>query len=107
MANINIEINEELDFTQMYKLMAMLAEAKIPFKLYNFFGGFQVAYPDNSENRRCSIVLHNGSYGRQQGCLGIMGLQTEEESVFDDVAVINTAEEVFKRIKDDYDTNHL
>lgn len=104
MADFKIVLNHTINFTQMFKLMAMLSETKIPFDIITLADGLQVAYPDNSRDRRCSVILHNFSYGHQAGCLEIMGLLTEEEAVYDSVTVLETAEEVFERIRNDWES---
>ena len=63
----------------------------------NFF------YP-NKENRVCDVILHIGSYGREQGLLEIMGL-VDEEKVGDEVEGYLTADECFNRIKKHFKEN--
>ena len=103
MAEFKIVLNHNINFAQMYRLMAMLSDAKIPFDIITFADGLQVAYPNNSKDRRCSVILHNFSYGHEYGFLEIMGLLTEEEACFDSVTVLETAEEVFERIRNDWE----
>ena len=45
-----------------------------------------------------------GSYGYKDGLIEIMGLLTEEEREQDDVVGYLTPEEVFRRIKRDWET---
>lgn len=91
-------------FDEFFKLEAMLKQADIPF-VYEpcaAMGGFQICYPEKGEGRRCSVILHNGSYGREEGLLEIMGLLTPEEEQYDDVVGYLTADDVFERISNDW-----
>lgn len=89
-----------MDFTEINKLKEMLEMEKIPFTFRPLFGGYQIIYP-NVENNVCDVIIHNGSYGRQQGLLEIMGLVDEEE-VGDSVEGYLTATDCFNRIYKHY-----
>lgn len=52
----------------------------------------------------CSAIWGVGSYGYKDGLIEIMGLLTEEERERDDVVGYLTPEEVFWRIKKDWET---
>lgn len=52
----------------------------------------------------CSAIWGMGSYGYKDGLIEIMGLLTEEEREKDDVVGYLTPEEVFRRIKRDWET---
>ena len=96
---------ETVNFNYMksiYNLANRLNEANIPFVINCFSGGFQIAYPDNGANRKCSVVLHNGSYGHSCNSFEIMGLLTDEESVYDSVVGYLTEDDVFNRIYNHY-----
>lgn len=80
-------LDPNIDFAEMDKLEQMLVEAGIPYEKSRVFGGKQLQYP-------CK-----GSYGRSEGLLEIMGLLTDEELEYDDVAGYLTADDVFCRIK--------
>lgn len=88
-------------YDEIFKLEAMLKAEGIPFKYHRQPDacGFQICYPEDGEKRVCSIILHAGSYGREQGLLEIMGLLKPDEEQFDDVVGYLTAEDVFERIK--------
>ena len=88
----SIPENNEMD-----KLILMLCKADIPFDLAIHMGRPQIIYP-SLENHVCDVVLHWGSYGREQGLLEIMGLCDVE----DEVEGWLTAKEVFKRISAHY-----
>lgn len=92
--------------TEMNKLIEMLNDANIPFELTTDVCGNkdnQVWYPSR-KNRVCDVICHQGSYGGEKGLLEIMGLLTEEEAEHDDVVGYLTAENVFNRIKNHYET---
>ena len=92
--------------TEMTILIQKLKEANIPFELTTDAVGNpnnQVWYP-NRQNEMCDVICHKYSYGGEEGLLEIMGLLTEEELQYDDsVAGYLTADDVFSRIKKDYE----
>ena len=91
-------------YKEIFKLRDMLDKAGIPYICENgFMNGLAIAYP-NRENMVCSAIEHDGSYGRENDKIEIMGLLTEEESEYDDVAGWLTAEDVFGRIKTHYES---
>lgn len=92
-------------YDEIFKLEAMLKAEGIPFVYHRQpdMCGFQLCYPEDGENRVCSIILHSGSYGRSEGLLEIMGLLNPDEEACDDVAGYLTAEDVFERIKAHHD----
>lgn len=95
-----------LDFTEINKLKEMLEKEHIPFTFRKLYEGYQIIYPDTkniNENTICDVILHEGSYGREQGLLEIMGL-VDEEKVDDEVEGYLTAEECFNRIKKHYES---
>lgn len=90
-------------YKEIFKLRDMLDKAGIPYLCENgFMNGLAIAYP-NRENRVCSAIEHDGSYGREADKIEIMGLLTDEESKYDSVVGWLTAEEVFERIKTHYE----
>lgn len=92
-------------FDELFKLESMLKAEGIPFVYHRqpYKCGFQICYPEDGENRVCSIILHSGSYGRGEGLLEIMGLLKPDEEECDDVVGYLTAEDVFERIKMHHD----
>jgi hypothetical protein len=92
-------------YDEIFKLEAMLKAEGIPFICHRLsdMRGFQICYPEDGENRVCSVILHSGSYGRGAGLLEIMGLLKPDEEQCDDVAGYLTAEDVFERIKAHHD----
>ena len=94
-----------INYKEIFKLKDMLTNANIDHIFYNRSesGGYQICYPDNGVDRICSVILHNYSYGNEKGLLEIMGLLTDDEYEQDTVKGYLTAEEVFKRIKEDWD----
>ena len=96
-----------IDTTEIRKLEDMLDQNNIPFDIETLFGGLHIAYPKfttDDEPCVCSVILHNGSYGREVGLLEIMGLLTKEERNHDEVVGCLTAEDVFERIKKHWDS---
>lgn len=93
-------LSDVKSYDEIFKLEAMLKEAQIPFvfKRHPGMNGFQICYPTYGRERICSVILHNGSYGREQGLLEIMGLLMPWEDG-DDVLGYLTADDVFERIK--------
>jgi hypothetical protein len=89
----------------MSKLIDLLDAANIPYETRVHFGGLALSYqPLGTDNRVCSVICHNGSYGHEDGLLEIMGLLTEEELKHDSVRGWLTADDVFSRIKQHYST---
>lgn len=93
--------NNEFSPTEMYKLINLLINAKIPFEVVELYDTPQVCYPSRS-SCICDAICHSGSYGHEQGLLEIMGLNTGPD---DDVEGWLTAEEVFKKISRNYEKN--
>lgn len=91
-------------YREIFRLRNMLDKAGIPYLCENgFMNGLAIAYP-NSEKVVCSATEHDGSYGREADKIEIMGLLTDEESEYDSVVGWLTAEEVFERIKTNYES---
>ena len=87
---------------EIYKLKEMLENAEIPFefeaKPMCFCRMIQIYYPKIG-NVKCSVIESDFSYGSEFDLLEIMGLLTPEEQEIDSVLGFLTAEEVFQRIK--------
>ena len=96
--------SKSIDFTEMFKLKKMLEANNIPFDFYEYMGGYALSYPQKT-NFICDVILHIGSYGKDEGLLEIMGLLTPWEKYHHGDSVIGwlTAENVFKRIKKDWE----
>ena len=91
-------------YKEIFKLRDMLDEAGIPYLCENgFMNGVALVYP-NRENMVCSVIEHDGSYGRQVDKIEIMGLLTDEDGKYDNVVGWLTAEDVFGRIKTHYES---
>lgn len=86
------------------RLASMCLANNIPFEIAELYEGFIIAYP-SFENRVSDAICHNGSYGRKEGLLEIMGLVNEEE-VGDEVEGYLTAEQVFERWQKHWLENH-
>ena len=88
-------------YNEIFKLKDMLERAKIPFKFSELMGGYHIVYPADGGECICSVIEHDGSYGKEKDLLEIQGLLTEleEETLEDDVLGYLTAEDVFQRLK--------
>ena len=86
-------------YKEIIKLHNMLSEQAIPHVIRRNFDGWHVCYPTFGEGRVISVIEHQGSYGRHNDLLEIMGLLTPEEESYDSVAGYLTADNVFERIK--------
>ena len=110
------------NYTEFDKLVKMLDDAKIPYErndddpnsdFYKLTGYQPIKYIvygkfpgiENIGRCVCSVVCGHGSYGGNEGLLEIMGLLTPEEEEQDSVVGWLTAEDVFDRIKNHYDSN--
>lgn len=78
-----------MQYKEIFKLKEMLEKAGIPFEMSSFFDGYQIGYPSlkDDEYTVCSVIEHNGSYGRESDLLEIMGLLTDDEKKFDSLQV--------------------
>lgn len=88
-----------IDLTEMRKLQRMLEEADIPYDIHKLFRGEQIEYFGHKDVRVCDVICHEYSYGVEQGLLEMMGLC----DTVDSVEGYLTAEEVFERIKKDWE----
>ena len=88
-------------YNEIFKLKDMLERAKIPFKFSELMGGYHIVYPADGGECICSVIEHDGSYGREKDLVEIQGLMTKEEleETQDTVLGYLTAEDVFQRIK--------
>ena len=103
----------ESKYKEIFKLKQMLEKEKIPFDFTcesypnSNFISYRLEYPNKYKldgSRIISVVEGSGSYGREVDKLEIMGLLTPEEAERDSVAGWVTAENVFKRIKEHYES---
>ncbi len=98
--------------TEIFKLRGMLIRAGIPHKFsdrsYDGCDGkeyfYQILYPKAEINAICSVIQCGFSYGGNENKLEIMGLLTDDERERDTVAGWLTAEDVFERIKNHYES---
>ena len=86
---------------EINKLANLLDKANIPYDMRELWGGWQIGYPNFSEDNVSDVVCHDFSYGHEVGLLEMMGLVNEEE-VGDTVEGWLTAEEVFERWQNHY-----
>lgn len=100
---------EKINYEEIEKLHKKLINYKIPHDFYSHevgLGGFHLTYP-NKENCKCSAILTPFSYGATEGTIEIMGLLTKEEEKYDSVLGHLSADEVFRRIYNDYYNNEV
>ena len=97
----------QYSYNEILRLEEMLKREGIPYEKEEFLGGYHIMYIPTEEGHVCSVIEHNGSYGREEDKLEIMGLLTPEEAMFDDVVGWLTAEEVFERIQKDWEVRRL
>ena len=95
----------KIDLSEMRKLQRMLDEANISYDIRKIFSGEQIEYFGHNDRtkkgRVCSIICHEYSYGSDIELLEIMGFALTDSD--DGVEGYLTAEEVFDRIKKDWD----
>ena len=86
------------------RLASMCLAHNVPFEIAEMCHGLILFYPCREE---CvsDAICHDGSYGRHDGLLEIMGLVNEEE-VGDSVEGYLTAEQIFERWQKHWLENH-
>ena len=99
-------------YKAIFQLAEKLKEAGIPFDFHDRsrkemgIEKYQIEYPagyaNKNQRRKCSVIEGDGSYGRFDDLLEIMGLLTEEEEKRDCVVGWLTVDDVFNRIQADY-----
>ena len=103
---------------EIFRLKRMLEKAEIPFEFIEGFGydkslkeelpdlmeHYQICYPSR-RNMKISVIEGLGTFGREQDRLEIMGGLTPYEQFYHGDSPIGflTAENVFKRIKKDWE----
>lgn len=88
-------------YNEILLLKKRMDDANIPYYFEEYMNGYRLAYPNNNDVK-CSVIEHDGSYGRHEDLLEIMGLLTEEEEKYDCVLGSLTSSNVFSRIQKDY-----
>lgn len=92
-------------YTEAEKLDELLKMGGIPHTKERLLDGWQIAYPVSRQNFGdsciCDAVQHFSSYGSKENLLEIMGLTTS--GLANSVEGYLTADEVYKRIKEDFD----
>ena len=109
-------------YKEIFKLKRMLEKADIPFEFVECFGydkrllseypdimdHYQIFYPSKGEDQKISVIGGFGAYGSEQDKLEIMGLLTPWERLEGNTVVgWLTAENVFKRIKKDWEEHKI
>lgn len=99
-----------MKYKEIFRLKEMLEKEGIPFiycdSRYKNIVHHQIVYP-SYDNVLCSCIEGYGSYGNREDKLEIDGLLTEREKEYSGVVGWLTAEEVFKRIKEDYEKRRV
>jgi len=108
------------NYPEFDKLVKMLDDAKIPYErddddpnhdFYKRTGSAPIKRIKYGKFQRkeigciCSVICGYGTYGGDEGLLEIMGLLTPSEEEQDSVVGYLSAEDVFNRIKNHYDSN--
>lgn len=104
---------------EIFRLKRMLEKANIPFDWIENFGydkrlksvypdimeHYHICYPNQGDEQRISVIEGIGTHGREQDRLEIMGGLTPWEKFNHGNSPIGflTAENVFKRIKKDWE----
>lgn len=99
---------------EIERLVSMLDEACIPYERdddteYNRLVNVsikRIKYPCN-DNFICSAIQGDYTLGGRENLIEIMGLLTDEEHQYDEVRGYLTADEVFQRIKTDWDAHSV
>lgn len=85
---------KEIYTKELNKLAIGLIERGINFKFENLYNGGIIVWDG------CDAICHDGSYGRTQGLLEIMGNLVDEAKTNDTVEGSLTAEEILRRINE-------
>lgn len=96
-----------MQYKEIFRLKDMLEEAEIPFYMQKNFDGYQIKYSKKAPYLACSVIEHKYSYGGNDDRLEIQGLLTDKEREEDRVLGWLTAENVFNRIKQHYDSKEV
>ena len=90
-------------YQEILRLEEMLKDAGIAYQIDRVRDGWHIAFPCNGEKRKCSIREFSGTRGCAKDRLEIAGLLNAEERKYDDRVGWLTAENVFDRIKRDWE----
>lgn len=89
-------------YQEIFKLHELLNENNIPHSIEQAEDGWRIRYPTYGQCI-CRVIEYTGSQGASIDRLEIMGLLNKEERKFDRVVGHLTAENVFQRIRKDYE----
>lgn len=90
-------------YQEIIRLENMLTDADIQHRIERDRDGWHICYPDYGDLCICSVIEYKSSFGAKQDRLEIRGLLNKEERKFDTVVGYLTAENVFERIKRDWE----
>lgn len=98
---------KEIYTKELNKLAVGLIERGIPFEFFSVFEGGEIIVYEISHSpismqenpiRLWDAICHDGSYGREEGLLEIMGNLVDEIKICDSVEGFLMADEILKRI---------
>ena len=91
-------------YQEILRLDKLLTDAQIPHSIDRSGDGWHIVYPSHgARNVVCSVIEYTGSFGARLDLLEIKGLLNPDERKFDLVVGFLTAENVFGRIKRDWE----
>ena len=90
-------------YQEIIRLENMLTDANIQHRIERVRDGWHICYPDYGDHCICSVIEYKSSFGANQDRLEIRGLLNKEERKFDTVVGYLTAENVFERIRRDWE----
>lgn len=103
----------KVDYKEIFKLKVLLDKANIQYEFFdrsfiNYdehslqYPFYQIIVYKNNGDRLISVIEGHGSYGEHLDLLEIQGCLTKKEEKEDSVKGYLKAEEVYKRIKKNY-----
>ena len=90
------------NYKEILKLHDMLEANNIPHEFARFYDGYVVCYQTSGETCVCDAVQHRWSYGSEQDLIEILGLSENGAGI--DIEGYLTADDVFQRIKNHYES---
>ncbi|MBR3020442.1 MAG: hypothetical protein IKH57_25825 [Clostridia bacterium] len=90
-------------YQEIIRLENMLTDADIQHRIERAEDGWHICYPDYGERCVCSVIEFTGSQGAKKDRLEIKGLLNKEEKKFNTVVGHLSAENVFERIRRDWE----
>lgn len=92
-------------YKEIQVLHSLLEKENISHTMKEMYDGWQICYPSDENNKYVmDAIEHFGSYGCEEDLIEIMGLLTPDEEACDSVIGHLTANEVFERIKQHWES---